>query len=560
MRTRILHCLLAVAIALTSIAAHSQVKVAVNLQHSQGAYQPIYNWFGYDEDNYTYMQHGPALLQQLHDLSPVPVYMRTHNLLTTGDGVANLKWGSTNVYTVDAQNNPVYDWTIIDKIFDAYAAAHVRPMVEIGFMPEALSVHPEPYHIQFPANISQGGWSQPPTDYKRWGELVRRLTEHLVQRYGRENAITWYWEVWNEPDGGYWHGTPEDYDRLYDYTVAGVRAALPDAKVGGPGTTGPGKLGTTGHSSQFLDQFLVHCEKGKSAVTGGRVPLDFISFHAKGSPKLTDGVEYMGLQHELQDTAHGFAIVSQHPALAKLPIILSEADPEGCAACSARNYPQNVYRNGTLYPSYTAAAMKGLLDLQQQYHVNLISMLTWAFEFEGRDYFEGFRSLATNGVDKPVLNFFRMAGMMQGNRVEAHSSGNITAQQILDAGVRDGEDVDVLATRSTHEAAVMLWNYHDAATKSDAAEISVSIAGVPVGVHRVLLQHYRIDDDHSNAYTVWKAMGSPQQPTDVQIAQLKEAGQLQLLDSPQWIEVNAGHIDVDVSLPGHGLSLLHLNW
>src|SRR5476651_1868684 len=143
----------------------------------------------------------------------------------------------------------------------------------------------------------------------------------------------------------------------------------------------------------------------------------------------------------------------------KLPIILSEADPEGCAACSMKVNPANGYRNGTLYPSYTAAAYKGLLDLADRRKVNLISMLSWSFEFEDKDYFEGFRSLATNGVDKPVLNVFRMFGLMQGSRVATTSTGQVPLDVILSSGVRQAPDVDAFATRSDREAAVLMWNY-----------------------------------------------------------------------------------------------------
>ena len=84
-----------------------------------------------------------------------------------------------------------------------------------------------------------GSVNNPPKDYKMWGELVRKYTEHLAERYGRQEVSTWYFEVWNEPDILYWHGTPAEYYKLYDYAVAGVRAALPGAIVGGPASTGP---------------------------------------------------------------------------------------------------------------------------------------------------------------------------------------------------------------------------------------------------------------------------------------------------------------------------------
>lgn len=192
-----------------------------------------------------------------------------------------------------------------------------------------------------------------------WGALAQAVTAHLVQRYGRAAVQQWYFEVWNEPDISYWHGSQEDYFRLYDYAVAGVRAALPTARVGGPATTGA----SNAHAAGFLQAFLEHVENDRSEATGGRVPLDFISFHAKSQPTIAGGHVTMGLSHELSDADQGFAIIESFSMFRHLPVILSEADPEGCAACSVLMNPSNKYRNGTLYPAYTATALKGLLEL-----------------------------------------------------------------------------------------------------------------------------------------------------------------------------------------------------
>jgi xylan 1,4-beta-xylosidase len=557
MLKNIVRCCLLFVVA-TSV-AQTAANVNVDLDQKVGVYKPIYGWFGYDESNYSTTKNGQALLRQLHDLSPVPVYIRAHFLLASGDGKPELKWSSSNVYTEDANGKPVYSWTILDKIFDAYAAAHVRPMVELGFMPEALSSHPEPYHIGWPLKPGQvEGWSFPPKSYERWEELTRQVAAHMAQRYGAKTVSTWYWEVWNEPNGEYyWKGTQEDYNKLYDYAVAGVRKAIPDALVGGPATTGPGPRG---NASAYLEAFLAHCAKNKSDATGGAIPLDFISFHVKGSPNVVDGHVQMGLERELNNASAGFDIVNKFPQFVKLPIILSEADPEGCAACSARLYPPNAYRNGPLYPSYTATAMKGLFELADRDHVNLLAMLTWAFEFDDTPYFDGYRTLATNGVDKPILNFFRMAGLMKGERVAVTSTGAVPLDGILKNSVRQNPDIDGLATSAPQQAAVLLWNYHDEDVAAQGSEIAVSIKGIPAAAHRVLLQHYRIDNDHSNAYTVWKEMGSPQSPTPEQYAKLQAAGQLELLDSPQWLTPADGEIKLNVQLPRQGLSLLRLTW
>jgi xylan 1,4-beta-xylosidase len=204
--------------------------------------------------------------------------------------------------------------------------------------------------------------------------------------------------------------------------------------------------------------------------------------------------------------------------------------------------------------------MKGLFALQDKYRVNLRAMLDWAFEFEDKQYFEGFRTLATNGIDKPVLNVFRMAGLMSGQRVETTSSAAAPLESILANGVRPLTDVDALATRSDRSVEVMLWNYQDDDLPASPAQVQLTIAGLPATVRRVLVQHDRIDHDHSNAYTAWQVMGSPQQPTPAQLDQLRAAGQLQALTSPVWIDVANGRITLPVSLPSQATSLLRLNW
>ncbi len=545
---------------LGAIACHgqTQVSIGVDLSKTEGEFTPIYSWFGYDESNYTTTPNGRALLGELHDLSPVTVSVRAHFLLATGDGKPELKWSSTNVYTEDAKGNPVYSWTILDQIFDAYAAAHVRPMVELGFMPKDLSSHPDPYHIPWPTKPGDTeGWSYPPKDFARWGELAYQVAKHMSERYGKAEVSNWYFEVWNEPDIFYWRGTQEEYNKLYDYAAAGVKKAVPEAKVGGPATTGPGEA--EAKSGKYLEAFLKHCATEKSAATGAKVPLDFISFHVKGKPNKVDEHVQMGLNHEMRDAANGFAIV-QKSAFPRLPIILSEADPEGCAACSSRTYPQNAYRNGPLYASYTAAAMKGLFELADRYHVNLISMLTWAFEFEDQPYFDGFRTLATNGVDKPVLNVFRMAGMMSGSRVHTESNGDVALDTILKDGVREHSDVDALATLSSHEASALVWNYQDNDVPGNSAAVEVIFRGVPANVHKVLANTYCIDSTHSNAYTLWQAMGSPQHPTDEQQSKLVNAGHLDNCGSPQWLDVDSGLVKQRLLIENKGVALVRIAW
>lgn len=536
------------------------VSLQIDLNEEKGPLNPVWAWFGYDEPNYTYMKDGKKLLSEIAEASPVPVYVRAHNLLTTGDGTPALKWGSTNAYTEDENGNPVYDWTIIDKIFDTYVERGMKPLVEIGFMPKALSIKPEPYQHNWapdqPYKAIYTGWAYPPKDYDKWAELVYQWVKHSVDRYGKDEVETWYWEPWNEPNIDYWQGTTEEYLKLYDYTAAAVKRALPTAIMGGPHVTGP----AWEVSSEFLKTFLEHCIRGKNYVTGKTgSPLDFIAFHAKGNPTVVDGIVRMDLGKQLRDISKGFEIVASFPELKHLPIIIGESDPEGCAACSVEYNPQNAYRNGTMYSSYTAAAFPRKLALADYHDVNFKGAVTWAFEFENQSWFAGFRDLATNGIAKPVLNVFRMYGMMQGNRVEVSGNTAYDFLMVRDSSVRGEQpDINALAAKDENTATVMVWNYHDDHVPAPASPVEVSIKGIPA--KQVLLHHYRIDQEYSNAYELWKKMGPPQNPTPEQYAELEKAGQLQMLTSPKWMETADGEALIKMQLPRQGVSLLRFSW
>jgi len=533
------------------------MSIQVKADQPQGILEPIWNYFGHDEPNYTYAPHGKKLLAELAAMSPVPVHIRTHNLFTTGDGSFSLKWGSTNVYTEDANGKPVYDWKIIDRIFDTYRGLGIKPLVELGFMPQALSVHPEPYRHSFPQGQIFTGWAYPPKSYEKWADLVFHFVQHLRERYGDVETRTWLWEVWNEPDIPYWKGTAEEYLRLYDYSADAVLRALPGARVGGPDSTGPGN----DKSAEFLRLFLEHCARQSNYATGKTgAPLDFISFHPKGAPVFENGHVRMGIAHHLAAIDRGFKIVASFPEWQKTPILLGESDPEGCAACSAEQHPENAYRNAPMYAAYTATVLSQIYALAAQEKVNFQGAVTWAFEFEDQPYFAGFRDLATNGVDKAVLNAFRMFGLLNGGRIAASSTGAVPSGEMLRAGVRGRPHVDAIATRRDREITVLAWNYQDDDIPAPDAPVDLAVSGMPDEATEALLEHFRVDGTHSNAYAQWKEMGSPERPSAEQQKRLEDAGQLHQLCSPRWIAVKEGMVHLNFSLPRQGLSLIRITW
>ncbi len=536
-------------------AQNTSVSLSIDASDTIGPMIPIYAWFGYDEPNYTYRENGRKLLKELADLSPVPVYVRTHNLLTSKEGEPDLKWGFTNVYTEDQQGNPVYDWTLIDSILGAQVDAGLRPLVELGFMPKALSVNPEPYRHEWSTNGPfWTGWTYPPKDYNKWAELIFQIVMHQKEMYGEESIESWIWEVWNEPDIGYWSGTFEEFCKLYDYGVDAVKRACPECTVGGPHTTGPG--GKSGN--EFLYRFLEHCIRGTNYVTGETgSPLDYIAFHAKGNPEMVDGHIRMNMGTQLNDIAKGFEAVKSFPELAHLPVVIGECDPEGCAACSWKRDPKYGYRNGTVYPSYTASSFAKIFELMDEYEVNLQGALTWAFEFEDQEWFAGFRELASNGVDKPVMNVFRMMGMMEGQRVDV--KGNpYRAKEVIEKGIRSRPDIHAMACVTEDEMTILVWNYHDDDILGATDTVKISIDQLPG--EPVLLHHYRVDQELSNSYSAWQSIGSPQDPTEEEYGFVEAAGHLKLLESPRWIPGSGETLDLTFLLPRQGVSFLTLEW
>jgi xylan 1,4-beta-xylosidase len=541
--------------AATAAREERTVAIRVRADLPGGELRPIWRFFGADEPNYAYMKDGEQLLRDLGRLGPPQTYFRTHNLLTSGDGTPAFKWGSTGAYREDGQGKPIYDWTIVDRIFDTYLARKVKPYVQVGFMPRELSSKPEPYqHKWKPGDRYETiytGWAYPPRDYGKWAELVHQWARHCVEKYGRQETESWYWQTWNEANIGYWKGTQQEFFKLHDHAVDAVRRALPAARVGGPDSAGGGR---------FLRQFLEHCSSGINHATGNKgTPLDFVSFHAKGAPTFVGGHVRMGIANHLRAIDSSFGIIAAFPELKSKPIVIGESDPDGCAACSAEIYPQNRYRNGALYASYTAACFARKHDLAQKHGVNLEGALTWAFEFEDQPYFAGFRVLATNGIALPVLNVFRMFGQMSGRRLAVDSDGAVSLA-ILKDGVRGQADVSALASLDEKKLCALVWHYHDDDVPGPAAAVELTVHGLDKSLRQARLTHYRIDGEHSNAYSAWQKMGSPRAPSAEERAALQKTSELTLWEDPKPAEVRDGQVVLRFPMPRQSVSLLRLTW
>jgi xylan 1,4-beta-xylosidase len=409
---------------------------------------------------------------------------------------------------------------------------------------------------------TEGMWKSPPKNYARWTELVYQLVRHCVERYGRAEVEQWYFEVWNEPNlPNYWKGTFEEYCRLYDHSVAGATRALPTVKIGGPAMTRPGLEG----ARDFLARFLEHCTSGTNYVTGQHgTQLDFVSFHTKGAHYSQRRIynPYLSIEHEcpssrvmMDDIRCGLETIARFPQLKHVPVFVDECDPAVGTIYGVHDNPNFIITNTPYYPNFVCALIKRILDLNARFENPVALMTTWAFYFEGKRFFEGNRTLVTNeNIEKPILNAFRMLRKLGTTRVQVTSN---QARDVLDAFAPPTE-VDALAAVAGERVTVLVWHQCDEWWRSGEAQVQIRVKHLPFA-GRAVVRRYQVDDAHSNAYAEWVRHGSPQNPTDAQIQQIKNRQGLELWESPRSAQVaDDGSLTIDLQLPLFGTGLIEI--
>ena len=543
--------------------------VRVDCGASRGPVRRIWTSFGFDEINWTSRPAGKRHLRTIGAFAERPYHVRSHYVFNSGIGWSLPHWGAGNVYHEDADGRPFYDFSVADQVYDAVVEAGHRPLVELGFTPRALVPEGAEKRFAYEPSPTQwspyeaGLWATPPRDYSRWGGLVRALVEHCVARYGAEHVRGWLWECWNEPDISYWRGTPEQFHALYDVTAAAVKAALPDALVGGPATTGD--LDPARRGPAFLRGFLAHC-----ARTGA--PLDFVSFHTKGA-RFTPWRVYGPLGGPaparqspsslkmLREVRASLRAVAEHPQFRDLPCIVDECDASVPAHWGVYDNANFAYRNTEYFPVFQCKLMKKLLDLNDRSGAHVHEASTWSFYFEGERLFEGTRSLFTaESIEKPVLNAYRMLARLGESRVAAESSHAWSLERLDDAEADMPEEIDALATATGRDAvSVLVWRHADDQHATDARETDVAlrIERLPFG-GPVRVAHTRIDARHSNSHAVWRALGSPQDPSEAQLRAIKERQGLEQVAPERTESPRDGALTLRLSLPLPGVSLVEI--
>ncbi len=524
----------------------TDINVRIDCADVRGPLPPIWRSLGYDEINWTYTRRGQQAFEEIGRLSSEPYFIRCHNTFTSGNALSIPTKGSTNV-VVEVQNGELrLDFSLLDRVFETFLQNNCKPIVELGFMPDALSKGPRPGPIYSYAGTDL--WRYPPKDHNLWRDLVHATVKHCVTKFGEAEVADWYWELWNEPDNpGFFAGSVKDYCKMYDFTVDGAVAASDRIRIGGPGlATDP----------KFLAKFLRHCQRGKNAATGGRgARLDFVSVHAKGTdwPLKDQPFVMPSLAKILSHLADYERVLSGFPEFRKLPLLLDECDMAVATNFGVHDFPEFEFNNSEYFPVFVARMAKHIWDFLAETSLDIRLFTTWAFYFEGKRFFEGNRALFTNeNVRKPVFNAFAMfeklGAVRLGLRLDfaKHDDGNAL-------------EVDALATTGKDgETAVLVWNFAERGSCSDR-RARLLLSGLNPDTSRFAMEHWRIDGTTSNAWSTWKNMGSPENPSSEQIVSMKANHGLELSQGRTHVEIESGELVVDLQLPGQSVTLVKLS-
>lgn len=434
-------------------------------------------------------------LRQVHDVTGFQ-YVRFHSIFGRDVGL----------YSKDEQGRPRYNFSYVDQIYDALLANHVRPFVELSFMPEDMAARDVRQAFWYHPNVS------PPANWSDWGDLILHFAQHLVDRYGIDEVSQWYFEVWNEPNIDFWAGEPKlsTYFQLYDTAARALKSVSPRLRVGGPATA----------QAAWVDAFLKHCKDEN-------VPVDFASTHVYANDTSHD---VFGTEEEIPRNKMVCAAVRKvHAQIAAspwpdLPLIWSEFN------ASYKNEP-DVTDTAYMGPwlAETIDQCDGLTQMMSYWTFSDV------FEEQGvvkQPFYGGFGLIAERNIPKAAFNAFALLHRLGGQRLVVNSDS-------------------VLATRrSDGSLAIAVWNYAPPGEPAPEKAITLHITGVS-GNAAVMLS--RVDDLHANPLPAYERMGRPASPTTAQIADLQQAAQL---PAPERATLRQGQITVQV--PAHGLILLEV--
>lgn len=407
-------------------------------------------------------------------------YIRMHGLLTDDMGV----------YRVDAQGHEHYNFQYIDALYDYLLSIHVKPFVELGFMPAALASGDKTI-FWWRGNVT------PPRSYEQWGKLIKALTEHFTARYGAAEVASWYFEVWNEPNlDGFWSGSQADYFKLYRYAASAIKSVDARYRVGGPATAG----------AAWLPETIAFCAQNQ-------VPLDFVSTHTYGVNQ--------GFLDEFGTTG---TVLSKDPQAVNADVQKSRTEIQQSALPKLElhytEWSSSYTPSDPTHDSYHQAAY--ILQKLKQVGSTAQSMSYWVFSDifeEAAPRFEafhgGFGLMNTQGIKKPAYFAYQFLNELSPTEIQSSDAQSLATT--------DGQG----------NVRLLLWDYtrtlpdginnqqyfiKDLPAKAKG-EALVQVNGLRPGAY--VLSISQVGYKRNDAYTAYIGLGSPAQLSKAQVTSLK---------------------------------------
>ena len=447
---------------------------------------------------------------------------------------------------VSADGKITYDWSRFDEMAALILAAGNKPKVVFFGMPRQVSAYPA-------SVLKRPGGAEvcisPPKDYAQWEELCADFTRHAVLKYGLDEVKRWTFRCWNEPDLGFWHKADLlEYLKLYDYFAKGVKGVSPEVRIGGPALSST----RTYKEPKNFRFFLEHVANGTNYATGAMgSPIDFISVHTYGGSSGGGGPgrKFPDVDYMLEQQIRYADMRDAYPKLKGLPIHVEEWGESSGGTKGVSERPSADIRNSQYGAAFLVAWVERHIRLRQtcDRHVESFTFCASGYEKTRACDFMGYRTLDTkNGFHKPILNAYKLLNKVATELVQSEtlsSDGHVTA----------------FATRDDGRVTVVI--VHDRNDRIDCAgearPVTVKIGSPWRPDAKVTLKHWRIDDSHSNAYSAFKAMGSPGSPTPSEIEAIKKRMALEWLE-PARPMTGADWSGLAFDLPCNAVSLIEL--
>ena len=426
-----------------------------------------------------------------------------------GHGIFSDDVGIYREYEIDGEIHTFYNFTYLDRIIDSYLEHGIRPFLELGFMPEKLKSG-EQTIFYWKGNVT------PPTSYEKWAGLVKATLNHLIERYGREEVITWPVEVWNEPNIGFWAGTMEEYFTLYEYSARAVKEVDPRIQVGGPVICGV-------ETEKWLRAFFEFC------IESG-APLDFVSRHCytANQPTLRGHYIYHTLNEptymieELKETR---AIMADYPQIADLPLHITEFNSSYVPVCPVHD------------TDFHAAYIARILSEAGEY-ADSYSYWTFSDVFEEQDvpkavFHGGFGLVALNSIKKPTFyafEFFSRAG-----------------KELL------YRDDNLLVTRDEDRYVIIGWNWGEKKENDTAKSYKLKLPAIS---EEAILIKKEVGGAQGNPLRTWSNLGKPRTLNKEQLAVLQASAEP--LQRDEKLVAENGSYELELNIAVNHLCMLEI--